>query len=113
MANVVVEQFNALKAKSNTILGEFCISDPFSTSPNGVLMERASHRIENMWIEDGDLFSEIEVLETQQGRALRSWIDVNFVIRAVESIDDNKAVTSVEFVTVDADALPVLQSFFI
>jgi hypothetical protein len=76
-------------------------------------MERASHRIENMWIEDGDLFSEIEVLETQQGRALRSWIDVNFVIRAVESIDDNKAVTSVEFVTVDADALPVLQSFFI
>jgi hypothetical protein len=116
MANAVVEQFNALKVKSNTILGEFGIPDPRSASPSRVSLQQSSHSIENMWIEDGDLFSEIEVLETQRGRILKSWMDSNdteFVIRAVGSLDDDKVVTSVEFITVDADALPVLQSFFI
>lgn len=116
VVDTIIEQFRRIKESGRPILGELCVTNPISAGSNGVSLANVSHEVKEMWIENDELMVEIEVFETPRGKILSGILEFGEIqptIRGTGTMDENRSVRSIDLTTIDVDALPLLQQFFI
>lgn len=97
----MVEDFNS---KKHPMLGRLGYPDT-QNEGNDVNLKTVSHEITKLYIKDDQLWADIKILDTENGRTLEECLEQKFIEfrpLCIGSVNEDKTVQVEKFITVDA-----------